>query len=142
MKKRKNTSISSTSLREQNMGKENIKIIKKLLLNITSSALFVAILFNAFIILRLHKIVPFFPVLFLFDFCLLVGYPLFLRYVFKKKWFECTKDEYLKIKYLMFPWLIMSLAVLLYYTLNFHLIHKELLKNHNLFVIDCTTLLK
>ena len=116
VKKRKNTSISSTSLREQNMGKENIKIIKKLLLNITSSALFVAILFNAFIILRLHKIVPFFPVLFLFDFCLLVGYPLFLRYVFKKKWFECTKDEYLKIKYLMFPWLIMSLAVLLYYS--------------------------
>lgn len=98
------------------MEKENVKIIKKLLLNITSSALFVAILFNAFIILRLHKIVPFFPVLFLFDFCLLVGYPLFLRYVFKKKWFECTKDEYLKIKYLMFPWLIMSLAVLLYYS--------------------------
>ena len=45
------------------MGKENIKIVKKLLLNITSSALFAAILFNAFIILRLHKIVTFFPVL-------------------------------------------------------------------------------
>ncbi len=97
------------------MGKENIKIVKKLLLNITSSALFAAILFNAFIILRLHKIVTFFPVLFLFDFCLLVGYPLFLQYILKKKWFECTKNEYLKIKYIMLPLIIMELAVLLCY---------------------------
>ena len=67
------------------------------------------------IILRLHFMVSFFPVLFLFDFCLLVGYPLFLRYVLKRKWFECTKDDYLCIKYIMLPLLIMELAVLLCY---------------------------
>lgn len=97
------------------MEKENIRIIKKLLLKMIDCTLFILILSNAFIILRLHIILPFFPVLFLFDFCLVVGYPLFLRYVLKRKWFECTKDEYLKIKYIMFPLLIVELAVLLCY---------------------------
>ena len=97
------------------MEKENIKIIKKLLLKMINCTFFVLILFNAYIILRLHITVPFFPVLFLFDFCLLVGYPLFLRYVLKKKWFECTKDDYLCIRYIMLPLIIMELAVLLCY---------------------------
>jgi hypothetical protein len=67
------------------------------------------------IVLRLHVIAPFFPILFLFDFCFLIGYPLFLRYVLKRKWFECTKDDYLCIRYIMLPLIIMELAVLLCY---------------------------
>ena len=63
----------------------------------------------------LHFMLPFFPVLFLFDFCFLIGYPLFLRYVLKKKWFECTKDYYLKIKYIILPCVLMEMIVLLYY---------------------------
>ena len=49
---------------------------------------------------NLHFILPFFPVLFLFNFCFWFGHPIFLRYVLKRKWFECTKDYYLKIKYI------------------------------------------
>ena len=97
------------------MEKENIEIIKKFLLKMINCTSFVLILFNAYIILRLHITVPFFPVLFLFDFLLVVGYPLFLRYVLKRKWFECTKDDYLCIRYIMLPCLIMELAVLLCY---------------------------
>lgn len=67
------------------------------------------------LICNLHFIIPFFPVLFLFDFCFWFGHPLFLRYMLKKKWFECTKKLYLKIKYILLPWLIMELIVLLYY---------------------------
>ena len=63
----------------------------------------------------LHFILPFFPVLFLFDFCFWLGHPLFLKYVLKRKWFECTKNFYLKIKYILLPCLIMELMVLLYY---------------------------
>ena len=63
----------------------------------------------------LHFMLPFFPVLFLFNFCFWFVHPLFLRYVLKKKWFECTKDYYLKIKYILLPWLIMGFVVLLYY---------------------------
>ena len=94
------------------MEKENIKIIKKLLLKMINCTFFVLILFNAYIILRLHITVPFFPVLFLFDFCLLVGYPLFLRYVLKKKWFECCKDELLQIKYILLPVLFLEIMAL------------------------------
>lgn len=42
------------------MEKENIKIIKKLLLKMINCALFVLIIFNAFIVLRLHIIATFF----------------------------------------------------------------------------------
>ena len=97
------------------MEKESIKITKKLLLKMINCTLFVLILFNAYIILRLHITVPFFLVLFFFDLCLLVGYPLFLRYALKRKWFECTKDDYLCIRYIMLPCLIMELAVLFCY---------------------------
>ena len=67
------------------------------------------------LIVELHLMVPFFPVLFLFNLCFWIGYPLFVKYVLKKKWFECTKDYYLKIKYILLPWLIMGFIVLLYY---------------------------
>ena len=114
MKMRKSTVISK--IEEQNMEKKSIiKIIKELLLKIVKNILFVIILFETFIVLRLHIIATFLPILFLFDFCLLIGYPIFLRYVLKKKWFECTKDDYLCIRYIMFPLLIMELAVLFCY---------------------------
>ena len=89
-----------------------IKRIKELLLEITNSAFFVIILFNAYIILEFHKIVPFFPILFLFDLLIIIGYPLFLRYVLKKKWFECCKDKMLQIKYIFFPMLLLEILAL------------------------------
>ena len=83
------------------------------------------------IIVRLHYIVPFFPILFLFNLCFWVGHPLFLRYILKRKWFECTKDYYLKIRYIMLPWLIMELMVLLYYHKATYLIIKTIIEEYN-----------
>lgn len=93
-----------------------IQRIKRLSLKLINNFLAFFICFWLIIIvLRLHVIVTFFPILFLFDFCFLIGYPLFLRYVLKRKWFECTKDDYLCIRYIMLPLIIMELAVLLCY---------------------------
>ena len=89
------------------------------------------ILFGLMIILSLHYIVPFFPILFLFNLCFWVGHPLFLRYILKRKWFECTKDYYLKIKYILLPWLIMELVVLLYYHKATYLIIKTIIEEYN-----------
>ena len=89
--------------------------IKKILLKIAYWVVSLLIFFNAMIILDLHLVVPFFPVLFLFDFCFLVGYPLFMEYVLKRKWFECTKKDYLALKYILTPWLIMEVIVMIYY---------------------------
>ena len=107
-----------------------VRKAKSLALKIVSDVIFLLCLFGLFTILAFHVIVPFFPVLFLFDFCFLVGYPLFLRYVLKKKWFECTKDYYLKIKYILLPWLIMELVVLLYYHKATYFIIKTVMENN------------
>ena len=98
------------------MGKEDEKeIIKNNIFKCIDFILNLLIAFGIFIIIVFHKIGPFFPVLFLFDFCFWFGHPLFLKYVLKRKWFECTKNFYLKIKYILLPCLIMELVVLLYY---------------------------
>ena len=80
---------------------------------------------------NLHFMLPFFPVLFMFNFCFWIGHPMFLRYVLKKKWFECTKDHYLKIKYILLPWLIMGLMVLLYYHKATYFIITTIMENSN-----------
>ena len=67
------------------------------------------------IIVALHAYVPFFPVLFLFDFCLLIGYPLFLRFILKRKWFDCHKSKILTLKYIIVPWAVMDTVVMLCY---------------------------
>ena len=108
-----------------------IKTMKELALKTIDNAVCVLILCGLMIILIFHKIVPFFPVLFLFDFCFWLGHPLFLRYVLKKKWFECTKDFYLKIKYILLPWLIMELVVLLYYHKATLFIIRTVMENGN-----------
>lgn len=98
------------------MERNNIKeIIKQVILKIISNFLCFLILFGQLIIIILHITVPFFPVLFLFDLFFWAGYYIFLESVLKKEWSECIKDEYLKIKYLLLPSLIMELVVLLYY---------------------------
>ena len=108
--------MNKTLKKEQNMEKENEKeIVKIKIFRCIDLILNILIAFGLFTILAFHKIVPFFPILFLFDFCLVVGYPLFLRFVLKKKWFECTKDEYLKVKYILLPYVMMEGIVLLYY---------------------------
>ena len=114
------------------MEKEVItKEIKELTLKAINAILSIFYIFGLFTILAFHVIVPFFPILFLFDFCFLVGYPLFLKYVLKRKWFECTKDYYLKIKYILLPWLIMGLMVLLYYHEETYFIIKTIMENSN-----------
>lgn len=114
------------------MEKEAImKRIKEITLEVITNVICVLILCGLMIILVFHKIVPLFPVLFLFDFCFVIGYPLFLRFVLKKKWFECTKDNYTKIKYILFPWLIMELIVLLYYHKATYFIIKTVMENSN-----------
>ena len=112
------------------MEKEVIgKRIKELLLKTIDTGVCFLVLCGIMIILVFHKIIPFFPVLFLFDFCFWFGYPLFLRYVLKKKWFECNKNFYLKIKYILLPWLIMELIVLLYYHEATFFIIKTVMEN-------------
>ena len=104
----------------------------RLIIALLAIALGATVLFGLFTILAFHVIVPFFPILFLFDFCFLVGYPLFLRYVLKRKWFvECIKDEYLKIKYILLPYVIMEVIVLLYYHKATYFIIKTVMENSN-----------
>lgn len=67
----------------------------------------VLLAFSIVALIELHFIVPFFPVLFLLDLCIIFGYPLFLRYVLKRKWFECCKDKIMHIKYILLPILLM-----------------------------------
>ena len=107
-----------------------VRKAKSLALKIVSDVIFLLCLFGLFTILAFHVIVPFFPILFLFDFCLVVGYPLFLKYVLKRKWFECTKDDYLELKYISIPWLIMELIVLLYYHKATYFIIKTVMENN------------
>jgi len=113
------------------MEKEAMKEkIRKIALEAITDVICVLIMGGLTIILIFHKFGPFFPVLFLFDFCLIVGYPLFLHYVLKRKWFECTKNYYLKIKYILLPWLIMELLVLLYYYKATYFIIKSIIENN------------
>ena len=89
--------------------------IKKVSLKIIYWLVSLLILCNAMIILIFHMVYPFFPILFLFNFCFWFGYPIFLEHILKKQWFECTKDDSLALQYILLPWLIMELMVLLYY---------------------------
>ena len=109
------------------MGKEKIAK-KKLALKIISDVVFLLYLFGLFTILVFHKILPFFPILFLFDFSLLIGYPLFLKFVLKKKWFDCTKNDYLLLKYILIPCIILELLVLLYYPHETYLAIQQMAK--------------
>ncbi len=114
------------------MEKETIiKRIKKIASEAITDVICVLVLCGLMIILVFHKFGPLFPVLFLFDFCFMVGHPLFLRYVLKRKWFECTKDNFLRIKYILLPWLIMELLVLLYYHKVTFFIIKTVMENSN-----------
>ena len=92
-----------------------ISKIKKMLLRVLTFIIFVVIYLGLLVFIELHKILPFFPILFLFDFSLLIGYPLFLRFVLKKKWFDCTRNECLRLKYILLPWLLLEIVVILYY---------------------------
>lgn len=75
---------------------EKVVIKTKPIEFISYAIIFVIILFSIEFY-ELHFIIPFFPILFLFDLCLIIGYPMFLRYVLKKKWFECCKNKLLQI---------------------------------------------
>ncbi len=98
------------------MEKEVItKEIKELTLKAINAILSIFYIFGLFTILAFHVIVPFFPILFLFDFCFLVG----------------IKDEYLKIKYILAPYVIMEMIVLLYYHKATYFIIKTVMENSN-----------
>ena len=84
------------------------KVIRKKLIEFISYAIIFIIVLFSIEFYELHFIIPLFPILFLFDLCLIVGYPLFLRYVLKKEWFECCKDRMLQIKYILLPILFLE----------------------------------
>ena len=111
------------------MGKKTRnKMIKTLFYKCINFALSTLVAFGIVALIELHFMVPFFPILFLFDFCLLIGYPLFLVKVLKKKWFDCTKNDYLLLKYILIPWLILELLVMLYYPNETWLILQQIVK--------------
>ena len=107
------------------------KIIKEYLLKFIDFIMNVLLAFGIVIITGLHFIVSFFPVLFLFDFYFFAGHQLFLRYVLHKKWFECIKDISIKIKYILLPYIMMELIVLLYYHKATFFIIKTIMENNN-----------
>lgn len=91
------------------------KGIKNIFWRIISYIFFTYICLGGIIILKIHTLVPFFPVLFFFDVCFILTLPLFLHYVLKKKWDDCMQNDYLKVKYILFPWLIMETCLMFYY---------------------------
>ena len=91
------------------------KVIKKKLIVVLDFVCSLYALLGISIIVGLHAYVPFFPVLFLFDLCMLIGYPLFLRLFLKRKWFDCAENDYLRIKYILIPWIIIESILFLCY---------------------------
>lgn len=94
---------------EKEVAKEKIKIY---FFKCSDFALSMLVTLAAIALIELHFMVHLFPILFLFDLCLIVGYPLFLRYVLKKKWFECCKDRMLQIKYILLPIFFLEILAL------------------------------
>ncbi len=105
------------------------EVIKNIFWKVICCIFFINICIGGIVIIELHSLMSFFPVLFLFDFCFIVGHPLFLRYVLKMKWFECTKDYYLKIKYILLPWLIMEMMIMIYYHKHILFVLKKIAEN-------------
>lgn len=95
-------------------------VIKTKLIEFISYAIIFVIILFSIEFYELHFIIPFFPILFLFDLCLIIGYLMFLRYVLKKKWFECCKNKLLQIKYILLPILLLEIlalfVIIIYYT--------------------------
>lgn len=106
-------------------------LIRRIILKTIYWLVSLLIFISAMIILVFHKICPYFPVLFLFDFCFIVGHPLFLKHISKKKWYECTKDDFLALRYILLPSIFMELVVLLYYHNETILIIKAIMENSN-----------
>ena len=114
------------------MEKEDKKeIIKNNIFKCINFILNLLIAFGIFIIIIFHITGPFFPVLFLFDFCFWFGHPIFVKYVLKRKWYECTKNNLLSLKYILIPNLIMELLVLLYYHKATYFIITTIIENSN-----------
>ena len=90
--------------------------IKNVFWRMISYIFFTYICLGGIIILKIHTLVPFFPVLFFFDICFILTSPLFLHYALKKKWVDCIKNDYLKVKYILLPWLIMETYLMFYYS--------------------------
>lgn len=96
------------------MGKKTRnEMIKTLFYKCINFVLSALVAFGIVALIELHFMVSFFPILFLFDSCLLIGYPLFLVKVLKKKWFECCEDKCLQIQYILLPILFLEILTLL-----------------------------
>ena len=96
------------------------EIIKPLFYKCINFVLSVLVAFGIVAIVELHFMVPFFPILVFFDFCLIIGYPLLLVKVLNKEWFKCCKDKFLQIQYILLPTLFLEgltvLVVITYYS--------------------------
>ena len=81
------------------------------------------------IILEIHRYAPFSLILFLLELCFVIGYPLFLHFVLRKKWLECTKNSYNKVKYILFPALVTETCIMLYYHNQILLVLQKISEN-------------
>ena len=97
------------------MGKRELEALQKNLIEVLVFICFMYASLGIFVVIALHAYVPFFPVLFLYDFCMLFGYSLFLRRVLKKEWSECQATRLLSLKYIIIPWAVMDTIVMLCY---------------------------
>ena len=108
------------------MGK---KSVKNIFWGVICYILFTYVCLGGIIIIEIHRYVPFFPILFFFDLCFIVVYPLFLHFILKKRWFECAKDNYTKVKYILFPWFVMETCVMIYYYNQILLVFQKISDN-------------
>ena len=89
--------------------------IKNILLEMINFTLIVLMYMGLLVILWLHKLVPFFPILFLFYLFVFVLHPLFIKHICKKSWHVCASDKMYRIMYILIPWIIFEVAVIMYY---------------------------
>ncbi len=92
-----------------------VKKIKQYIIGGISNVMTLFVFYGYLITLCLIFYVPFFPILFICNFYFWIGHNLFLKYVLKRKWSDCIRDDFLSIKYIFTPLLIMEILVWLYY---------------------------
>ena len=85
------------------------KIFRKSILYILLVILYMEILLVA----ELHFTVSFFPIPFFFHLCFWVIWPLLVKFALKKEWCKCAKDDFLCIKYIIIPYMIIGLGIIL-----------------------------
>ena len=87
------------------------RAVLKILNYVVGLICFQVICLGIMVIIKLHRIIPVFPILFFFDMWILVVYPIFLYFIPQKRLHEYTQ----KLKYILIPYATMVLALVFYY---------------------------